>query len=97
MSGTETGYLAIFFVISAVLGCVLAVDAKSMGFPNIFVMVLGLATAFLAVFTVPAYILYRIVNWIDPQNRGLAGATLVIYTLLASGVGYLIYFNVFRK
>ena len=97
MSGTETGYLIGFFFISAILGFVLAVDAKGQGFNNFSVISLGVSTIFLPVFVVPAYILYRVVNKMDPNNRGLAGATMVIYLVLATGVGYLIYINVFSK
>lgn len=93
--GTDTnGYIIVFFFISAILGFIISIDAKSQGFNNVGVIFWGIGTAILPMFVTPAYILFRVVTRFDGDNKGLAAATVFIYLVLSSGAFYVIYHNV---
>lgn len=82
--------------IAALLGLVVAVDAKSQGFSNPAVITWGVLSFILPVFVVPAYILYRVVSKIDDRGEGLVPATIIIYLILSAAAVYLIVYNVQR-
>lgn len=97
MEGNTAGFIGAMLVISALLGIVVAIDAKAQRFISAWVGIWGIGSFLLPAFVVPAYILYRILSKIDKESEGLARTTVVIYLILSSATMYLIYYNVFKK